>query len=151
MLKPGDPAPDFALLSQTGEVVRLSAYRGRQNVVLFFYPKDNTPVCTRETCAFRDQFDDFASQGTAVLGISADSIESHARFGARHQVQFPLLTDKGGAVRRSYGVEGLLGLLPGRATFVIDRDGIIRNAFSSMLQAEKHVRTALESLQHVQK
>jgi len=146
MLKRGDAAPDFAMRSQTGELIRLSSFRNGQNVVLYFYPKDNTPVCSREACAFRDSYEAFASKETAVIGVSSDAPASHAAFAARHNVPFPLLSDEDGALRRACGVAKLFGVLPGRVTFVIDKQGVIRSAFSALWQAEKHVQTALRAL-----
>lgn len=146
MLKIGDTAPDFALPSQTGDLIRLSSFRGRQNVVLYFYPKDNTPVCTREACAFRDGYHEFVSRDTAVIGVSGDSAQSHAAFAGRYNVTFPLLSDGDGALRRAYGVTKALGVLPARVTFVIDKEGIVREVFSALFQAEKHVQAALRAL-----
>ncbi len=142
----GDPAPDFELQSQLGESIRLSDYRGKQNVVLFFYPKDETPGCTREVCAFRDAYEIFQKAGAEVLGVSSDSIESHSQFAPRYHLPFLLLADPGGVVRRRYGVPTTLGLLPGRVTYVIDRDGIIRHIFSSQLKVQGHVDEALLAL-----
>src|SRR5215470_17739362 len=117
----GDKAPDFTLPSQSGEPVRLSDRLGERVVVLYFYPKDETAGCTREACAFRDSYEVFAEAGAEVIGISSDSVESHAGFAGHHKLPFTLLSDKGGRVRKSYGVPATLGLLPGRVTYVIDR------------------------------
>lgn len=146
MLKAGDPAPDFDLPSQTGERVRLSDFRGEKNVVLFFYPKDDTAVCTKEACSFRDSYAEFASRDTVVLGISSDSTDSHARFASKYSLPFPLLADANGKIRHAYQVSRTLGVIPGRATFVIDKKGVIQSVFSAQFQAEEHVRTALQTL-----
>lgn len=115
-----------------------------RNVVLFFYPKDDTPGCTIEACGFRDEYTTFADAGAEVLGISADSAESHQRFASRHQLPMKLLTDADGAVRKAYDVRPtVMGLLPGRATFVVDREGIIRHVFVSQLRVKVHVKEAL--------
>ena len=140
----GDPAPDFALASSTGETVRLSDYRGKAEVVLFFYPKDNTPGCTMEACTFRDSHEAFREAGAEVIGISSDSADSHRRFAERYRLPFVLLSDAGGSVRARYGVSRTLGLFPGRVTYLIDRDGIIRHIFSSQFQPWRHVPEALE-------
>lgn len=142
-LRVGDPAPDFELPSQTGEVVRLSDFRGKRHVVLFFYPKDATPGCTAESCSFRDQYDLFREAGAEVLGVSSDSAESHRRFAAKYRLPFPLLVDEGGRLRKLYGVSATLGLLPGRVTFVIDPKGIVQHVFSSQLSPRRHVEEAL--------
>ena len=146
MLKPGTSAPDFALQAHTGDTVHLSSFRGKKAVVLFFYPKDDTPGCTKEACTFRDSYSDFTNQDTVVLGISSDSGASHQRFASKYTLPFPLLSDPGGKVRNQYDVGRTLGLIPGRATFVIDKRGLIKAAFSSQFQPEEHIRTALAAL-----
>jgi peroxiredoxin Q/BCP len=148
-LRPGDIAPDFSLKDQKGEVVRLSDFRGKKAVVLYFYPKDDTPGCTTEACTFRDDFKDFAGAGAEVLGVSADSPESHKRFDAKHRLPFRLLSDPEGEVRKAYGVSSTLGLLPGRVTFVIDKAGVVRHVFSSQFRPKKHVEEALEILKQL--
>lgn len=142
----GTPAPDFALSDQHGRTVRLSDYRGKSATVVYFYPKDETAGCTAEACRFRDDFEKFSDMGAVVFGISDDSPESHLSFAANHRLPFQLLSDKGGAVRKLYGVKKTLGVIPGRVTFVIDREGIVRHVFSSQMDAEKHVDEALTAL-----
>src|SRR5579872_6246649 len=139
----GDPAPDFALPSQSGAEVRLSAYRGKRVVVLYFYPKDETPGCTAEACAFRDNYAVFTEAGAEVIGISSDSVVSHEEFAAHHRLPFVLVSDQGGAVRKRYQVPSTFGLLPGRVTYVIDQQGVIRYVFSQQLNAAQHVAEAL--------
>ena len=146
----GDQAPDFTLPSQSGTPVRLSDYRGRRVVVLYFYPKDNTRGCTAEACAFRDSHEVFAEAGAEVIGISSDSVNSHRRFANRHQLPFVLLSDKGGAVRKRYGVPTTLAILPGRVTYVIDRKGTVRHIFSSMTNIDQHVGDALAVVKQLQ-
>lgn len=143
----GDQAPDFSLPDQLGKVISLQDFRGKKNIVLYFYPRDNTPGCTKESCTFRDTYDDFKKAGAEVIGISSDSVESHHGFASQHSLPFILLSDKGGQVRRLYGVKATLGLLPGRVTFVIDKKGVVRHVFSSQFQVEKHVKDALKILQ----
>jgi thioredoxin-dependent peroxiredoxin len=142
----GDPAPEFELPSSTGPTVRLSDYRGKSEVVLFFYPKDNTPGCTVEACAFRDSYEAFREAGAEVIGISSDPIDSHRGFAERFRLPFVLLSDADGSVRARYGVPRTLGLLPGRVTYLIDREGIVRHIFSSQFRPMKHVSEALEVL-----
>ena len=139
----GDPAPDFTLASQSGAQVSLADYRGRQTVVLFFYPKDGTAVCTKEACSFRDAYEDFVQAGAAVIGVSSDSPESHQTFAGRHQLPFTLLADTDGSLRKSFGVPKTLGIMPGRVTYVIDKEGIVRHIFSSQFTADRHVSEAL--------
>jgi peroxiredoxin Q/BCP len=145
-LRVGDPAPDFELASSTGEMVRLSEYRGKSDVVVFFYPRANSPVCSVEACSFRDSYEAFGEAGAEVIGISSDPADSHRRFADRFHLPFVLLSDADGAVRARFGVPRTLGLLPGRVTYLIDRDGIIRHIFSSQFQPQRHVAEALEVL-----
>jgi peroxiredoxin Q/BCP len=145
-LKTGDPAPDFELPDQDGRPVRLSQFRGKRAVVIFFYPKDDTTGCTIEACRFRDDYARFQAAGAEVLGISNDSPASHLRFRSKFNLPFTLLTDAGGRVRKLYGVKKTFGILPGRASYTIDRDGIVRHVFSSQSQPAKHVEEALRTL-----
>jgi peroxiredoxin Q/BCP len=115
-------------------------------VVLYFYPKDETAGCTAEACAFRDSYEVFTQAGAEVIGVSDDTVESHRSFAAHRRLPFLLLSDPGGEVRRRYGVAGWLGLIRGRVTFVIDRQGIVRHVFDSQLQATRHVSEALETI-----
>lgn len=142
----GQKAPDFALPDASGRSVRLSEFRGKQAVVLYFYPKDDTPGCTAEACSFRDSYEDFQRAGAEVIGVSSDSESSHGKFASRHRLPFTLLSDSRGEVRKKYGVPATLGLLPGRVTFVIDREGVVRHVFNSQLQATRHVEEALAAL-----
>src|SRR5215475_9162710 len=123
----GDKAPDFTLPSQSGEPVRLHDRIGQRVVVLYFYPKDETSGCTAEACAFRDSHEVFTDAGAEVIGVSSDSVEKHAAFAGHHGLPFTLLSDAGGKVRKAYGVPPVLGLIPGRVTYVIDRDGTVRH------------------------
>ncbi len=148
-LKVGDSAPDFALPDREGHTIRLGDYRGKKPVVLYFYPKDDTPGCTKEACAFRDQYEDFKDAGAEVIGVSSDTSASHARFASKYRLPFVLVSDSDGAVRRSYGVKATLGVLPGRVTFVIDEDGIVRHVFNSQLQATQHVAEARAALREL--
>jgi peroxiredoxin Q/BCP len=141
----GAKAPDFALPSQSEERVTLKDFLGKP-VVLFFYPKDDTPGCSKEVCAFRDDFEEFGKLGAEVLGISSDSVESHKAFADKHDLPFALLSDEGGSVRKLYGVPNTLGLFPGRVTYVIDEAGVVRHIFSSQLGVERHVQEAIDAL-----
>jgi peroxiredoxin Q/BCP len=141
----GDKAPDFTLPCSDGGPVTLSdltKVKGH-TVVVFFYPKDDTPGCTAEACGFRDLYEEFARAGAEVVGISADSAVSHQRFAGKYKLPMKLLTDVDGSVRQAYGVRATLGLFPGRATFVVDRDGVVRHAFASQLRVVSHVQQAL--------
>ena len=142
----GIAAPDFELRDQDGNSVRLSQFRGVSPVVLFFYPKDNTRVCTQEVCAFGNDYSQFRDAGAQLFGISSDSADSHTKFSRKYSLPYPLLADSGGKVRKLFGVKKTWGLLPGRATFVIDREGIVRHIFSSQFEAGAHVSEALAAL-----
>jgi peroxiredoxin Q/BCP len=146
----GDKAPDFTLPSQSGEEVRLSDRLGQRVVVLYFYPKDNTSGCTAEACAFRDSHEVFTEAGAEVIGVSSDSVTKHASFAGKHNLPFTLLSDAGGKVRKSYGVPAALGVLPGRVTYVIDRDGTVRHVFNSMTKIGKHIGEALDMVKQLQ-
>ena len=139
----GDSAPDFTSAAQSGEQIRLSDFRHQQVVVLFFYPKDGSAICTKEACAFRDAYDQFAEVGAVVIGVSGDSAESHSAFAARHNLPFFLVSDTDGALRKAFGVPKTLGLLPGRVTYVIDKAGVVRLVFSAPMMADRHVSEAL--------
>jgi len=145
----GEPAPEFELEAAPGQRVRLSDFRGKKNVVLFFYPKDETAGCTVEACTFRDSHEAFLTAGAEVLGVSRDSLDSHDRFAARHQLPYRLLSDPKGEVAARYGLHKALGLLPGRVTFVIDRQGIIRHVTDSRLRFKQHVTDALAIVQEL--
>jgi thioredoxin-dependent peroxiredoxin len=144
-LEVGERAPDFALPSQSKEIVRLSDYLGKKNVVLYFYPKDFTPGCTAETKAFRESYQSFYDTDTEVIGVSSDSVETHQRFSQQCELPFSILSDATKQVRDLYGANSMLGM-SGRVTFVIDKEGVIRSVFSSQLQPTRHVREALEAV-----
>jgi thioredoxin-dependent peroxiredoxin len=146
----GDKAPDFTLPSQSGEPVRLHDRLGGRVVVLYFYPKDGTRGCTAEACAFRDSYEVFTGAGAEVIGVSSDPVDKHAAFAGRHQLPFTLLSDQGGQVRKNYGVPAVLGLLPGRVTYVIDREGTVRHVFNSMTHIGQHINDALEVVRQLQ-
>lgn len=142
----GSHAPDFTLPDQAGNPVSLQDFRGRA-VVLYFYPKDDSPGCTAQACAFRDSYEVFKEADAEVIGVSADTATSHIGFASRHQLPFILLSDTDNAVRQRYGVALTLGLFPGRVTYVIDKEGVIRHIFNSQMLVTKHVDEALTVLQ----
>lgn len=146
-VKVGDTAPDFTLVSQSGATVSLGDFRGKKSVVLYFYPKDDTPGCTKESCEFRDRYDVFITAGAEVMGVSADSPESHQKFAAKYQLPFTLLSDTGNQVRKLYGVPSTLGLLPGRVTYVIDKEGVVQRIFNSQFNFKGHIEESLKTLQ----
>jgi peroxiredoxin Q/BCP len=142
----GSSIPAFTLKDQEGNWFRSRDHIGKKPLVVFFYPKDFTPGCTAEVCAFRDSYEDFTEAGVLVVGISSDSEKSHRKFAEKHRLPFTLLSDPRKEVRRKFRVENrLLKLLPGRETFVIGKDGTVIMAFEGM-QASGHVRSALKAL-----
>jgi peroxiredoxin Q/BCP len=145
-LKVGDRAPDFTLSASTGARFALSEALAHHAVVLFFYPKDDTPGCTAEACTFRDRYEAFVEAGAQVVGVSSDSLASHDSFALKHRLPMTLLSDPDGRVRALYEVRATLGILPGRATFVIDRGGTIQHVFVSQLRVGTHVEQALATV-----
>ena len=139
-----DIAPDFTLPRDGGTAVTLSALRPAP-VVLYFYPKDDTPGCTKEACSFRDQYTVFQDLGCEVIGISSDAPKAHKEFAIKYKLPFPLLADEKKEVRTLFGVpKSLFGLLPGRVTYIIDKTGVVRGIFNSQLNATQHIDEALK-------
>ncbi len=146
----GDTVPKFELMDQHGKLFQIDSVLGKKNLVIYFYPKDESQGCTKEACSFRDQFEVFADADAVIIGISAQSVESHLMFATKNRLNYTLLSDKGSKVRKLFGVPGnIFGLIPGRVTYVIDRDGKVVYLFNSQLQAEKHVEEALRILQEM--
>lgn len=145
-MKIGDQVPTFTLPDDSGNNITLDGLLKQGMVVLYFYPKDNTPGCTLEAKAFRDSYEDFTDAGAQVVGVSSDSIESHCGFRDKHNLPFTLLSDHKGTVARQYGISRTLGFIPGRETFIIGKDGILLHTFKSQFNAQKHVAEALQFL-----
>jgi peroxiredoxin Q/BCP len=148
-LKVGDRAPDFTLPAQDGRIISLHDYVGKKNLVIYFYPKDFTIGCTAETKTFGENYDELRSIGAEVIGISSDTADSHGRFAEECGAKFPLLADEGGRVRQEYRVKSTLGMLSGRVTFVVDKQGIVRHVFSSQLRPKEHVSEAVRALRNL--
>jgi peroxiredoxin Q/BCP len=146
----GDFAPDFVLKNQHGQVVKFSDFRANQFVVLYFYPKDDTPGCTAEAKCFRDSYEQFLELGALVIGISSDSAEAHMKFAEKNRLPFTLLSDSLGRVRKMFGVPKTLMVLPGRTTFVINKYGEIKHVFSSQMNIQKHISEAVRILKQLQ-
>lgn len=143
-LRVGDRAPAFRLPSQAGEIVDSADFLQKRTLVVYFYPKDETTICTKEACGFRDAYEDFVAAGAVVIGVSSDSVDSHRRFAENRKLPFLLLSDADGSLRKAFGVPKTFGIFPGRVTYVIDRDGIVRHVFNSQFQGSKHVAEALQ-------
>lgn len=148
-VKVGDVAPDFTLKSNKGKSVKLQSLYKRKPVVLYFYPKDDTPGCTKEACGFRDSYEVFKNLGAEVVGVSSDSVDSHQAFAASNNLPFQLLSDEDDQVRKLYGVPSTLGILPGRVTYIIDKKGIVRKIFNSQLNVNGHIKTAIKTLEEL--
>jgi len=146
MLRPGTPAPDLVLADQHGKSFTLSSAWQDANVVLFFYPKAGTAVCTKEACAFRDAFADLQAKNAIVIGISKDGSEAQRAFASRWNLPFTLLADTSGKAHKAYEVNSFFGLIPGRVTYVIGKGGTISNVHSALLQSDGHVQDALNAL-----
>jgi peroxiredoxin Q/BCP len=152
MIQIGDDCPVFKLKNQFGEEFDVSSILGKKNLVIYFYPKDDTPGCTKEACSFRDRFEEFQDLGCEVIGISSDSEEKHKEFAEKHKLPFILLADKMQKVRKSFGVPGsLFGLIPGRVTYIVGKDEKVKGIFNSLLNPIGHIDHALQlvkSLSH---
>ena len=145
-IKVGGRVPNFSLPSQTGATVNVSDLIGKKSLVIYFYPKDDTPGCTAESCAFRDSYEVFTDAGAEVIGISADSPQSHQQFAQKYNLPFTLLSDSDNRVRKLFGVPSTLFVLPGRVTYIIDQEGIVRHIFDSMLDFKAHVTESLNTI-----
>ncbi|PKQ60882.1 peroxiredoxin [Labilibaculum filiforme] len=149
-LRIGSTVPNFELKDQDGKLFQFDAVRGKKNLVIYFYPKDDTPGCTKEACAFRDQFEVFEEAEALIIGISAQSVDSHLKFAQKHKLNFTLLSDNGNKVRKLFGVpSNLFGLIPGRVTYLINKEGKVVYLFNSQTKSEKHVEEALRILQEI--
>ena len=143
-LQIGDKIPNFSAKDNNGNDFDSDSIIGKKPVVIYFYPKDNTPGCTAQACSFRDQYEDFKDLGAEVIGISSDSVVSHDKFIQKYKLPFILLSDSDKKIRNLFGVKAnLFGLLPGRVTYVADKNGIIQLVFDSMM-ASNHIPKALE-------
>ena len=143
----GGKVPSFELKNQNGELFSVDSVLAKKNLVIYFYPKDDTPGCTKEACTFRDQFAVFADADAMIIGISAQSPESHLSFAQKHRLNFTLLSDSNNRVRKLFGVKGdLFGMIPGRVTYIINKEGRVVYVFDSQFDAEKHVHEALRVL-----
>ena len=149
-IKIGDKCPDFSLLDQNGEMVAIKDSIGEKNIVIYFYPKDNTWGCTKQACSFRDSFQDFVDLGCEVIGISTDSVDSHKMFSTKYNLNFKILSDIDDEVRAKFGVpKSLFGLIKGRVTYIVDKQGFIVWEFNSQLNSESHISKAIEVLKEL--
>jgi peroxiredoxin Q/BCP len=143
----GSKVPEFTLADQNGKMFSISSVLGKKNLVIYFYPKDDSPGCTAEACAFRDQYEVFNEADALIIGISGQSVESHKEFADKYHLSYTLLSDEGNKIRKLFGVpSNFLGMLPGRVTYIADKSGKVIYIFNSQAQAERHVDEALKIL-----
>lgn len=146
----GDTCPSFKLKDQNNADFDIQSVLGQKVLVVYFYPKDDTPGCTAEACSFRDSYEDFKDLGCEVIGISSDSPEKHTKFAEKHRLSFTLLADTSKTVRKLFGVPGnLFGLIPGRVTYIIDKKGTVRHIYNSLTNATGHIEESIKAVQSI--
>jgi len=146
-LKVGDKIPSFSLKDQYGKMFNIDDFVGQTAMVIYFYPKDDTPGCTKEACSFRDSYEEFTEKQIKVIGISGDDVESHLNFAKKYNLPFTLLADSNNEVRNLFGVKSnFMGLIPGRVTYVVDKKGDIIFMYESQLKAENHINEAIKAI-----
>jgi peroxiredoxin Q/BCP len=151
MIAAGEQAPEFEGTVADGKQLRLRDFRGRRHIILYFFPKDFTPGCTREACSFRDRRAEVAGLDAEIVGVSLDTPEKHASFAAKYQLPYPLISDRSGAIAGAYGVARLGGWLPTkRVTFVIDKQGVVQHVIQSEFSIDMHITEALHTLRRLQ-
>ena len=149
-IKIGSSIPSFTLANQTGNLFNIDTVLGKKNLMIYFYPKDDSSGCTKEACSFRDQYEVFKEADAVIIGISGQSVESHKEFAEKHSLSFTLLSDEGDKIRKQFGVPtNFLGLLPGRVTYIADKTGKVIYIFDSQMQSTKHVDEALRILKEL--
>ncbi len=142
-LQVGDKLPVFTLKDQNNTNFSVSDLIGKKAMVIYFYPKDDTPGCIKEACSFRDEFEDFKDLNVEVIGISSDNVKSHKKFAEKYKLPFTLLADTKKEVQKLFGVpRSILGLIPGRVTYIINKNGIVIYIFNSLGNAKKHITEA---------
>lgn len=144
----GDKCPTFELNDQEGKLRKREEFLTKKALVLYFYPKDDTPGCTAQACSFRDAYEELLEVGAEVIGVSGDTLEQHKKFAKKHNLPFTLLADTNNKLRKQMGVPtNLFGLIPGRVTYVIDNKGIVKGLFNSQLDVKGHVKKAREIIE----
>jgi thioredoxin-dependent peroxiredoxin len=146
----GSNIPQFTLADQNGKLFAVDSVLGKKNLVVFFYPKDDSPGCTDEACYFRDQYEVFNEADAVIIGISGQSVESHKKFAEKYRLSYTLLSDEENKIRKLFGVPtNMYGLLPGRVTYVVDKSGKVVNIFNSQTDTKRHVVDALKILKEL--
>lgn len=148
----GDKIPSFTLLNQNNQEVDINSFVRTKNIVIYFYPKDNTPGCTKEACSFRDAMQNLNDLDCEIIGISADSVSSHKAFATQYNLKYNLLSDTNNQIRKLFGVpRNLFGIIPGRVSYICDKEGIVLHIVNSQMNPEKHIQETLETLQAITK
>ena len=148
-IKVGSHIPAFKLPDQNGKIFDVKSVLGKKNLVIYFYPKDETPGCTKEACSFRDKYEVFKNHNAEIIGISGDGVASHKHFANKYHLTFTLLADEGNKIRKLFGVpSSMLGTVPGRVTYVVNKKGIVIHIFNSLTQPEKHIQEAITALKN---
>ena len=151
MLSKGDQAPQFEGTLSNGKPFKLNSFEGRRHVILYFFPKDFTPGCTKEACSFRDRRPEIAALDAEIVGVSFDTAEKHAQFAEAYNLPYPLVSDSDSAIASKFGVARLGGWLPiRRVTFVIDKEGVIQNTIESELNIDRHLDEAIATLKEIE-
>ena len=151
MIAKGERAPEFEGTLADGKQLRLRDFRGRRHIILYFFPKDFTPGCTKEACSFRDRRAEIAALDAEIVGVSLDTPEKHASFAEKYQLPYPLISDRSAAIATAFGVSRLGGWLPTkRVTFVIDKQGVVQKVIQSEFSIDMHINEALETLRSLQ-
>jgi peroxiredoxin Q/BCP len=149
-IETGSQVPLFSLPDQNGKEFSIASVIGKKNLVIYFYPMDDSPGCTKEACSFRDQYDVFNEADAVIIGISGQSVESHKKFAEKYHLNFTLLSDEGDKIRKTFGVPvNFMGMVPGRVTYIVDKSGKVVYVFNSQTQATKHVDEALRILKEL--
>ena len=148
MLKIADSIPSFSLKNQDGQTVLITPNDGKVRII-YFYPKDHTKVCTDQACGFRDWKDSIAEKGIEIIGISSDSVSSHQKFKARHHLNFTLLSDPKAKVRKQFGATYFFGLIPARITYIIGKDGKIKQLYKEMFEGKKHAENCIKAIENL--
>ncbi len=149
-LEVGDTIPEFVLKDQNNADFDIDNFRGKQILVIYFYPKDDTPGCTTEACSFRDAYEVFTDLNVKVIGISSDNVVSHKKFEEKYNLPFTLLADTDKKVQKLFGVpRSFLGLIPGRVTYIINKEGVVVHIFNSMTDAKKHITESLSIIKKI--
>jgi len=147
-IEKGNQCPAFELKDQEGNLRTSQEFFSKKALVLYFYPKDDSPGCTVQACSFRDAYEDLLEAGADVVGVSGDSLEQHKKFAQKHKLPFTLLADTNNKLRKQFGVPtNLFGLIPGRVTYVIDSKGVVQGVFNSQLDVKGHVKKAKEIIE----